>query len=287
MQPYNTATGENYEWEPVPFTTLTGLETTVWQVALRDYNGDGAVNFGDAEFVMENQALRVSNADAYASMVGATANRTYHGLQLTFSKRHADRWQMLASLNWSDSDGFAPRIASQDWFIDGHAVMRNPVGTSPNHFVNNTSGPLPMTPEWLFKVAGSYTIPVIEADLGLRLRYNSGRALVRTEGLPVMGNWMSRFEDCPDCLLIFGWGSRIVAQDPNDPDWLPASTIVDINLSKSFRLGNVGSLWGSFDIFNVTNEGAPNYVGTGRWDYGRVYGVVSPRRYRLGLRFSF
>ena len=290
LQPYNRATGEYWEWEPVPFTTWTGMETALWQVVLEDYDGDGDVDFDDAIFVADNSVFQTVNADDFANLAGQSADRTYHGLQLTFLKRYSNRWQMLASLNWSSSDGFAPRVASQDWFIDGPVVMSAPIGTSPNHFVNNTEGPLPMTPEWLFKVAGSYTIPVIETEFALRLRHNSGRAIVPTQGFQPYQWWMGDFDGCPDeetCLVSPGWWPEIVADDPNDPDWLPATTIIDLTLSKGFSLGKIGSLWAGFTVLNATNEKVANGVYSGEGHYGRVTGVVMSRRYHLGLKFTF
>jgi outer membrane receptor protein involved in Fe transport len=290
LQPYNRATGEYWEWEPVPFTTWTEMETTAWQVALEDYDGDGDVDWDDAVFVMDNSVFQTVNADDYAGLAGQSADRTYHGLQLTFLKRYSNRWQMLASLNWSSSDGFAPRMVSQDWFVDGPIAMTRPSGTSLNHFVNNTEGPLPMTPEWLFKVAAIYMIPVIETDFGLRLRHNSGRAIVPTEGFEPYQWWMGGFDGCfPDetCLLTPTWWPSIVTGDPNEPDWLPATTIIDLNLAKNFSLGKVGSLYLSFNVLNATNEIVANGVESEGEDYGEVTGVVLPRRYRLDLKFSF
>ena len=54
-----------------------------------------------------------------------------------------------------------------------------------NHFQNNTEGPLPMTPEWMFKLSGSYTIPRIETNFGLRYRYDSGRPIFPVQERPV------------------------------------------------------------------------------------------------------
>ena len=91
--------------------------------------------------------------------------------QLVLSKRFSNRWQMLASLNWTRGDGVAPRNVAQDFYIDGPVAMENiNFGGTMNDFTNNLDGPLPMTPEFMFKLAGSYTIPVIETDLGFRVR---------------------------------------------------------------------------------------------------------------------
>jgi hypothetical protein len=145
-----------------------------------------------------------------------------------------------------------------------------------------------MTPEWMAKLAGSYTIPVIETDFGFRLRYDSGRPVWELD--TNLGPWWSDAQDFdPDVHLIsFGWNETMVAQDPDDPDWLPATTIVDLNLRKRFGLGSWGGGFTiSFDALNVFNESGVASVGTSGADLGAVYGLVRPRIYRLGLKFDF
>jgi outer membrane receptor protein involved in Fe transport len=282
LQPYNEATGEYWEWEQVPYTTTTGQQTNAYEIVLRDYDGSGAVDFDDVQFVLDNTHYRAVNAQDFA---GQDVNRTYNGLQLTLNKRYSNRWQMLASINYTDSDGFVPRQIDQDWYIDAPVANDTRAGTSPNHFVNNLEGPLLMTPEWMFKLAGSYRIPVIETDLGVRVRYDSGRPVFQTEELPTYRTWMSDFQE--GVFLSTGSHDFMVSDDPNDPDWTPSTTLIDLSLNKSFKLGDFGDLAISLDALNVTNEGSPSRVGFDAADYGRVYAVVFPRRYRAGLKFSF
>ena len=289
LEPYNSRTGEYYEWESLPYTTWTGAEVNAWQVVLDDYNGDGVADFSDAIWVADESDNRAVNANEFASKAGESADRTYQGIQLVFNKRYSNRWQMLASLNWTDTDGFAPRPVDQNWYIDGPLVMDTPFGSNLNHFVNNTEGPLLMTPEFMFKLAGSYTIPFIETDLGMRIRYDSGRSIFPVQGFGTYASWMGGFDACPppSCLISPAWHLFMVADDPTDADTLPSTTIFDVNLSRSFRLGDWGSIWASFDVLNALNEDAANKVGFFQGDYGRVYQVVLPRTYRVGLKFSF
>jgi hypothetical protein len=79
----------------------------------------------------------------------------------------------------------------------------------------------------------------------------------------------------------------MVVDDPNDNDWMPSTTIVDLSLNKRFGVGRGMGIGVALDVLNAFNEGAPNRVGYGRGDYGRVYGLVTPRIYRLGLKFDF
>jgi outer membrane receptor protein involved in Fe transport len=79
----------------------------------------------------------------------------------------------------------------------------------------------------------------------------------------------------------------MVAGDPNDPDWLGSTTIFDLSLSKTFKLGDVGQLAISFDALNAFNEDSPNQIQNTSSNYGLVTSLVLPRTYRLGLKFAF
>jgi hypothetical protein len=281
LRPYNTATGEFWEWESSPFTTWRGYDTNVWQIQLADYNGDGATNVDDAKFVLNNNAFRAVNMSEFA---GDDANRKYHGLQLVFTRRHAQRWQGMASINWNKSDGIAPRPVDQNWYIDGPMVMDTPFGSTMNHFQNNLSGPLPMTPELMVKISAGYTVPVIETELGMRYRYDSGRAIFPIQGIPTFASWMS---EIPAGVYLGAGHDFMVADDPDDPDWMPPTSILDLSLAKSFNAARFGSVRVSLDVLNALNENAPNSVGFRQGDYGRVYSIVQPRTYRAGIKYSF
>ncbi|HUP50179.1 MAG TPA: TonB-dependent receptor [Thermoanaerobaculia bacterium] len=279
LRPYNSATGLDWEWESKPYKTWRGYDTKVWQIALKDYNGDGVVDVADATFVLNNTDYRAVNLKEFD---GQPVDRTYHGLQLVMTKRYANRWQALASVNWNASDGIAPRTVNQNWYIDGPMTMDTPFGTTMNHFQNNIAGPAPMTPEWMFKVSGSYTIPRIETNFGLRYRYDSGRAVFPTTSIPGFASWMADLQ--PGVYL--GGGGNMVADDPNDPIWLPASSIVDLSFSKQIGFSGYGANI-SFDVLNAFNENSPSSIGYAQGDIGRVYSVVNPRIYRIGVKLLF
>ena len=281
LRPYNTATGEDWEWVSQDFTTWTGYKTKVWEIARKDYNGDGKFDVDDAKFILSNTGYRAVNVEDFA---GQEAERIFHGLQLVLTKRYSRRWQGLASVNWNQSDGIAPRTVDQNWYIDGPLVMDTPFGSTMNHFQNNLEGPLPMTPEWMVKISGSYTMPVIETDFGLRYRFDSGRPFFPVQELPTFASWMSDLQ--PGVLLGTGWHGFMVADDPNKPDWTPSTSIVDLSVSKRFKVGAYG-LSVSLDVLNAFNENSPNRVGFHESDYGRIYGLVQPRIFRAGVKIGF
>ena len=283
LQPYDTATGEFYEWEALPYTTWTGYQTQVWQIKPKDFNGDGVVDTEDWNYVVTGDNTRYKTVNA-SSFAGKNVGRTYNGLQLVLNKRYSNRWQGMAAINWNKTDGFYPRVVDQTWFIDGPIVMDTPLGSSKDHFQNNTSGPAMMTPVWAVKIAGSYTVPTIETDIGLRIRYDSGVPVWPVEAVPGWATWK---ESTEGSYLNLGESVIMVATDPTKPDWTSSTTILDLSLQKSFKLGNVGQLNISFDALNALNSSAPNRVVYTQANYGLVSSLVMPRTYRLGVKFMF
>jgi hypothetical protein len=139
-----------------------------------------------------------------------------------------------------------------------------------------------MTPEFMFKLGGSYRIPVIETDAGLRIRYDSGRPLFMVEELPRLATWMGSFDGGE---LLSTGSDRIVSSTEND--WYPSSTIFDFSLKKDFNIGRGMGIGVSLDILNAFNENTPAKAGFTPGDYGRVYHVIRPRTTRLGVKFFF
>ena len=282
LKAFDTGTGEYYNWVSSPFETWTGYDTKVWEIERKDYTGDGVFDVDDAKYVLSNIGYRAGNLNEFD---GQDVKRNYTGLQLVLNKRYSNRWQGMAAINWNQSDGLAPRTVDQNWYIDGPMVMDTPFGSSYNHFQNNLEGPLLMTPEIMIKLTGSFMIPVIETNFGMRYRYDSGRPFFPLQTIPTYASWMSDLS--PGVYLGSGGNDQIVADDPNNADFGPDTQIVDLSLSKEFRFASAYGVNLSFDVLNAFNENAPNRIGFRQGDYGRVYGLVTPRLYRAGVKFMF
>ena len=93
-----------------------------------------------------------------------------------------------------------------------------------NQTINNLDGPLPFTPKYEFKLSGSYMIPKVEFDLGLRLRVNTGRPLWKLETYDLL----TQFGGPSDGVIDPGGGGQIVAV--TDPSYLPTQTLLDLHL---------------------------------------------------------
>jgi hypothetical protein len=276
--PINRATQQEYAYDRVPYTTTYGKTVSLYGLILQDFNGDGVVDGGDITWVTNNTDYEVRNIP---EIDGVKAHRAYHGFQLVLNKRYSDRWQMMASLLYSATDGLAPRSKRQDFFIEGPMIMDDLWIASLNQLVNNMEGPLPFTPKFEFKLSGSFNIPVVDAILGFRFRYNSGRPLWPLSEVPTRSPWA----DPPGSVVTTG-GGWVVGIDNKDPYYLPGPKILDLSVSKSFKLGNVGRLTLNLDFLNVFND-ATAIAADWSWELGRIMGFTLPRKVRLGVMFDF
>jgi len=276
--PLNPETGEPYEYKRIPHTTEYGVDVDLWGVVPSDYNHDGVVDGNDIDWIANNVDFIWRNMP---DIDGKKARRLYQGFQLVFNKRYADRWQLITSLLFSYSDGFASRSKRQDINIEGPNIVSDAWLGGMNQTVNNMEGPLPYTPKFELKISGSYTIPKVEIDLGFRFRYNSGRAIWPLEDFPKLFSYGGNGE------AITTGETYIVSIDPNKPFYYPAEKILDLHLEKSFRVGK-GNIRAVFDIFNVFNEAAVTNATWKTYDFGRVVGITYPSRSaRLSFVYEF
>ena len=78
----------------------------------------------------------------------------------------------------------------------------------------------------------------------------------------------------------------IVGVDPNDPVFLPAATILDLQIGKTFGFAGSQGVNVSFDVFNVFNS---DVVTNADYQYspGLATAIVPSRRFRLGIGYQF
>jgi hypothetical protein len=275
--PINRVTGQEWEYERIPFTTEAGQTVQLYSIVHRDYNGDGKVDGGDIQWIGQNGTYEVRNMGSYD---GVEPKRDFHAFQLVLTKRYSDRWQGLASLVYSTSDGMASRTMRQDINIEGPMVTDDTWMGSLNYTVNNMEGMLPFTPKFEFKASGSYKIPRLELDLGLRFRMHTGRPVWKWESYPQHTQWANP----PGGVIDPGGVGRIVAVV--EPDYLPTLAILDLRLEKQFNLGGSKALDLIVDGFNLFNTNTPTNIDY-QWEYGKVTGIPASRRFRGTAKFTF
>ncbi len=289
--PLNKQTQQPWEYERKT-QTINGQEVSLYSIVLKDYDGNGSIDGDDIVWIQDNSDFEWRNMPG---LDGKKAQRVFQGLQLTFTKRYSDRWQMMGSLLFNHSSGFAARNKrqDQDYNMEGTNIWNDTWLAGLNQTVNNMEGPLPFTPRFEFKVSANYTIPKIEVDLGIRFRFHNGRPVWKTEEIPLTINQWSDLSDAEfmaHAVLSTG-GNAIVAQDPTKPLYLPSQTILDLHLEKAFVVGP-GKLHIMLDGFNIFNSKDVTNALTKIYDEsipfrGQLTGILSPRTFRLGVMYDF
>jgi hypothetical protein len=277
--PLNRETGQQWEYERIPYTTTGGQQVRLYSVVLKDYDGNGVVDGEDIRWIGDNNTALVENLPAFD---GVTPTRSFHGAQLVFRKRYSDRWQALASVVYSSSNGFSRRAWRQDVNVESPMFWDDNWLQNLNSTVNN-EGPLPFTPKWEVKVSGSYMIPRIDVDLGARWRFMTGRPVWMLDSYPQHTPW----GDPAGGVIDPGGINQVVAIDPNKPDYLPSLSLLDLHAEKDFKLGGDKALRVIFDGFNVFNTNTATGLSVMSDGYGRVTSIPEGRRFRLGVRFQF
>jgi len=186
---------------------------------------------------------------------------TYKGIELTLQKRYSNNWQALASYTYNDTEAYGNSSG-------GEAFVANGVFDNPNNLIN-AKGKGTWDRPHQFKLLGSYL-----AKYGIRIsgvmRYQSGAPFGRT--FTVAG---------------LNQGTITVLAETVGTQRLPNVITGDISVGKSFNLPK-GRFEASFDLFNIANantvtsqrvNSAANYAG--------VLNFLSPRVFRLGIRYSF
>lgn len=296
--PLNKATQEEWEYERKT-QTINGQQVLLYSIVLKDYNGDGAIDGQDIHWIGQNSDFEWRNMQA---IDGKKAQRLFQGLQLVFTKRYSDRWQLMGSLLFNKSKGFAARNKrqDQDYNMEGTNIWSDAWVGGINQTINNMEGPLPFTPRFEFKLAANYTIPKIEVDLGFRFRLHTGRPAWVLSEVQQINEWNYDPENADliaHGVILNGGGGmpgQIVAQDPNQPLYLPAQKILDLHLERAFPLGP-GRLHVLLDAFNILNAHdvtnamvkKVEIAGIVTRDVGRVVGLTTPRTFRLGLMYEF
>jgi hypothetical protein len=277
--PINEVTGQPWDYERIPFTTSAGQQVMLYSVVFRDYDGNGVLDGEDVGWVGENNTSLVQNMPAFD---GVKPKRQYQGLQFVMNKRYSERWQGLASVLISNSDGISRRSFRQDFNVEAPMFYDDNWMTNLNYTLNNLDGPLPFTPKFELKLSGSYKIPRAEVDLGVRYRMHSGRAAWLIEDYPLH----TEFAAPPGGVINPGGQAQIVGVDPNDPDYLPNQHLFDLHLERAFNLGGARTVHFVVDGFNIFNSSAPLNMDV-QFEYGRIASIPSPRRFRFGLRYQF
>ncbi len=278
--PINKHTGQEWQYDRVPFTTSSGQQVMLYSIKMQDYNGDGVIDGGDVQWInsSSNNGSMVKNLSAFD---GIEPYRHYHGLQFVWSKRYSNRWQALGSFLYSTSGGMARRSLRQDVNVEGPMFWDDNWMGSLNQTINNLTGVLPFTPKYEFKLSGSYMIPKVEFDLGARLRVATGRPFWKLDSYPQITQWSY---PGPEGGAVGPSGSGFVVSSV-EPVYFPTQALLDLHFDKTIKVVS-DSLHIVVDGFNVFNSFTPTDADPS-WEYGKVSAIPQSRRWRIGIKYEF
>ena len=183
----------------------------------------------------------------------------YNGVELTAKKRLSHRWQMLLGYTFSKAKSYFVEVP---WnFNDAN---------DPNNLINIKDRVQQSDTPNIFKLAGTYVLPR-DFVLSANYRFYTGKPLTRT-------------------LLVenLNQGPVYVPAEPRGTYRYPNVSLLDLRISKQFRLTGKVKLEAMFNVFNATNASTTiSQVTTLGQYYGNPVQILTPVVTGIGGRLTF
>ena len=198
---------------------------------------------------------------------------------LAIRRRPAAGWSLLGSVTHQESTGTVPQNTSGPRGVGAAAHHLNP-----NFFANPLrDGRLEFSREWQIKLLSSVDLPK---------RFRAGVSFQALSGLPwepiIRSNLIPELRSNP----IFD-----VILEPRGSRKGSSSEILDLRLERVFELGSGHRLRCTLDGLNLLNDDPPEqrirnrttdqFPLEGGSAFGEPRSLIEPRRYRVGLTWSF
>lgn len=246
----------NDDWDATWTATIPGYgDFTIW-----DFNYNNLVYWSGGNYFTKQPDY----------------NQTYSGLEFTLKKRLSKKWMADASLTL------------QTW--KAHYGSRNgyqdPTNHEPVDYLNNTemaytktgSGAVDvyMNSKWMFKLGGMYQLPY---------DFNISGTLIGRQGyiLPLQGTAYDVTREIDSYYEATIWVEKFGSTR------LPNMFLTNLRIEKLFNAKKYGKFFISFDIFNVANSAVvlAKQNDVTYENFGQTLQIMSPRLFRIGLRYEF
>jgi hypothetical protein len=261
-------------WEPVQWTDpYEGHTYTVYR----------RINPGENEFYITNPKKGKDYGAAFPDIVGWDPKRSNRSLELRFTKRYSNRWQLRAAFitgySWGNDDNTWGEYGSSH----STALGASWNFSNPNYQING-EGPLSLSSAYILKTEGSYDIPKIGLTLGFDFRYESGDRYTKQILLDPQID--------PDPVAAFWVRDVVIFAEPRGSYRLPAQKNLNLRAEKYFLFGDKMKLGIILDVFNVFNWDTVTSVETSfdpwsDYQFGFVWDIQNSRSYKLGFNFEF
>jgi hypothetical protein len=218
---------------------------------------------------LSDRIFRMTNPEGYSLK--------YNGLVMAVENRRARGWQALGSYTLSRAYGLQPSSGTSAAGPQVATVGSPPAtfapgvtfGQDPND-LTNASGRLPNDRPHMLRVAASVDVPSTGFVIAANLQHLSGKPWART-ALRVN----------PHDLL------RPVLIEPRGTQRLSSQTLLDVRVSRAFRLGSLGRVELRLDVLNALNDTAEESIRTDVHDaptVGHANIFIDPRRAMVSVR---
>jgi len=200
---------------------------------------------------------------------------TYNGVEFTAQKRLSQRWQMTTGMTIGKNTGGlnAGALGSGQTLTGNNSDLNDPNLTLyTNGIVGNDS-------LVAFRLSGSYRAPY---DI------NVAGSLVSNTGYPFVSTYSVTRAAAAAAGVALTRANQTIFLSQRGDERLPAVTLIDLRISRSFRFGNGRRIEPTFDIFNLGNASTITSLNAG---VGTTYliptAIVSPRIMKVGFVVGF
>ena len=200
---------------------------------------------------------------------------TYNGVEFTAQKRLSQRWQMTTGMTIGKNTGGlnAGALSSGQQLTGNNSDLNDP------NLTRYTNGIVGNDSLVAFRLSGSYRAPY---DI------NVAGSLVSNTGYPFVSTYSVTRAAAAAAGVALTRANQTIFLSQRGDERLPAVTLIDLRLSRSFRFANGRRIEPTFDIFNLGNASTITSLNAG---VGTTYliptAIVSPRIMKVGFVVGF
>ena len=221
-------------------------------------------------FVLANstssQRFFLTNPDGYSL--------TYNGLVTVVERRRSNGWQASGSYTFSRTYGLqsssGATAADPQVSTVAPAFPTATFGRDPNN-LTNAYGRLPNDRPHMFRIMGTIDVPRTGFAIAANLQHFSGKPWAAT------------------AQITLPQGDQRILLEPRGSRRLSSQSLLDVRVSRSIRLGDVGRVELLVDLLNVLNDTAEEGLATDNLfspNFGRPTVFIDPRRAMLSVRLN-
>ena len=200
--------------------------------------------------------------------------QTYLGLELSFKKRLTNKWMMDVSFTYQDHKVNFPSVNSYQDPTDHLPVDK--LSGQPQAYQASGSGSsnVFMNSRWIFKVGGLYQLPY---GFSLSGTFSAREGFISPAYYEDTGYSNYNGDSAAPWAETFG-----KTRDPN-------MYLLNLRLERKFALGSFGNIYIGLDGFNIFNSNVrlARQRNMSASNYNDLMAIMSPRIFRLGVRFEF